>query len=178
MKKIAVLSVFFLVCSMAAMAQDFPKAEVFGGYSYAHLSEAGVGFNLNGGSGSVAFNPHKSFGIVADIGGYHTNKFGVGATIVTYLFGPKFAYRENDRVTPYFHALFGGAHASAGGFGITGTDNAFAMALGGGVDAKVNDNFAIRVAQVDYILTKFTDGVDDRQNSVRISTGIVFRFGK
>jgi len=30
---------------------------------------------------------------------------------------------------------------------------------------------------VEYLMTKFNDGVDNRQNNVRVSTGIVFRWG-
>jgi opacity protein-like surface antigen len=178
MRKVIAVSIVLMAFTMAAMAQDSPKAEVFGGYSYVHTSEAGVGFNFNGGTGSLSVNPNKTLGLVADFGGYHTSKFGVGANLFTYLFGPKLAFRSNEKVTPFVHVLFGGAHLSAGGFGLSGSDNAFAVAFGGGVDAKVNKNIAIRVAQVEYLLTKFTDGVDDRQNNVRISTGIVFRFGE
>jgi opacity protein-like surface antigen len=80
-------------------------------------------------------------------------------------------------VTPYVHVLFGGAHASISVGGSSGSVNAFAFALGGGVDAKLTHAVAFRVAQFDYLLTKFSDGIDDRQNNVRISTGIVFRWG-
>lgn len=176
-RKLVVLCAVIMAFSMTVWAQDAPKAEVFGGYSYAHTSIAGTGFNFNGGSGSLSVNPNKNWGLVADVGAYHTSKFGVDATLVTYLFGPKLAIRSNPKVTPFVHALLGGAHISAGGFGLSGSDSAFAMALGGGIDANVNKNVAIRVGQVEYLLTKFTDGLDDRQNSVRLSVGIVFKFG-
>jgi len=178
MRKLIVVCVVLMAFSMAAMAQDAPKAEVFGGYSYVHTSEAGTGLNFNGGTGSLSVNPNKTLGLVADFGGYHTSKFGVDANLFTYLFGPKLAFRSNEKITPFVHALFGGAHLSAGGFGVSGSTNAFAVALGGGLDVNVNNNVAIRLGQVDYLLTKFQDGVDDRQNNVRISTGVVFRFGK
>jgi hypothetical protein len=53
------------------------------------------------------------------------------------------------------------------------------MTLGGGLDAKVSDHFAIRVGQFDYVLTKFDvdqDGSKDTQHNFRFSTGFVFRF--
>jgi opacity protein-like surface antigen len=194
MKKIIWLSIFTLALGMAAMAQDYPKAEVFGGYSFAHstfdtggLGGIGnIGVNLNGGSGSISFNPNKTLGLVADFGIYHGTPdvlgVGVGLTHVSYLFGPKLAMRSNEKVTPFFHALFGGVHEKASanipGFGsFSSTDNAFAMALGGGIDAKVHNNIAIRVVQAEYLLTKFNDLNNNRQNGVRISTGIVFRLG-
>jgi opacity protein-like surface antigen len=179
MRKIFWLAVLALGASMAAQAQDYPKAEVFGGYSYAHTSIVGTGFNFNGGIGSLTGNLNDWFGVEGEFAGYHTGSNGVSGTLVTYMFGPRIAVRNkgNDKVTPYFHALFGGAHVSASAFGIGGSDNAFALAVGGGVDARVTKNVAVRVVQADYMLTKFTDGVNDRQNSVRISAGIVFRWG-
>ena len=176
MRKLAWLFAMLLGCAMAAAAQDAPKAELFGGYSYMHSSLSGAGFNFNGGSGSIAVNPTDWFGIVGDFGAYHSGSFGIGTTTMSYLVGPRFSYRKNETFTPYVHALFGGAHVTAGFGGVSGSDSAFAMAVGGGLDAKVSKHVAIRVAQVDYVLTKFNDGGDNRQNSVRVSTGIVYRW--
>jgi hypothetical protein len=50
-----------------------------------------------------------------------------------------------------------------------------AFALGGGPDVKVNDNFAIRVAQVDYLGDKVAD---ETGNNFRFSVGVVIRLGK
>jgi opacity protein-like surface antigen len=89
--------------------------------------------------------------------------------------GPRISYRNNEKVTPFAHVQFGGARAGGGG----SSENAFAVALGGGVDAKINDNFAFRVAQFDYLLTRFdgpTSGTTANQHNFRFSTGIVFRF--
>ena len=62
----------------------------------------------------------------------------------------------------------------AASLGVSATDNAFAMALGGGVDWKANDRIAIRLAQGDYLLTRFGS---TSQHNFRLSTGVVFRFG-
>ena len=177
MRKLACICGLLFLLTMSAAAQDFPKVEVFGGYSYLHTSVLGTGFNFNGASGSVAFNANHWFGIVGDFGGYHNGDFGVSTNAVTYLFGPKFSYRGNERITPYFHVLLGGAHISASFSGLSGSDNAFAMAIGGGIDARIHPHVAIRVIQAEYLLTKFTDGDNDRQNNARISAGIVFRWG-
>ena len=55
------------------------------------------------------------------------------------------------------------------------SDTALAAALGGGVDIKLNDAFAIRAVQADYLMTRF---LDERQDNLRLSFGVVFRFGK
>jgi opacity protein-like surface antigen len=125
-------------------------------------------------------------GFKADFGAYHNTSFGTNTTTFTYLFGPQFTYRGNEHVTPFFHVLLGGAHQSSSQSssqgssvsGISTSANAFAFAPGGGLDVNVSPHIAIRVAQVDYLLTKFKDDEDNRQNNVRVSAGIVFRWGK
>jgi opacity protein-like surface antigen len=182
MRNLGCLVGLLLAVSMMAGAQDYPKVEIFGGYTYNHQSLGGTGFNFNGGSGSVAYNFTPVVGVVGDFGPYHNNISGVSTTQFTYLFGPQFTYRGNEHVSPFFHVLLGGAHDSSSfSSGTTSSSsssgNAFAIAMGGGLDAKVSPHIAIRVAQVDYLLTKFQDDQDNRQNNVRISAGIVFRWG-
>jgi opacity protein-like surface antigen len=162
-----------LALAVSASAQDYPKAEVFGGYSYLHTSIAGTGFSSNGVSGSISINPSNWVGLVGDFGVYHRSVLGTGVNTVTYLFGPKLAYRHSDKLTPYFHFLLGGAHLSGGG----ASTSAFALAFGGGFDAKVTPHVAVRLIQADYVLTKFNDGANNRQSNARISAGIVFRPG-
>ncbi len=177
MRKLVWLCGLFLAFSVSAMAQDHPKAEIFGGYSYVRANDQGTGVNFNGGSGSIAVNVNNWLGVVGDFGGYHHSETGVSLNIISYMFGPKLAFRSNERVTPFVQALFGGAHASASLSGTgTGTENAFAMAVGGGIDVKATQHVAIRLIQAEYFMTKFTDGLNNRQNNARISAGVVFRW--
>ena len=178
MKRLVCLMSLVLAVSLSVAAQDAPKAEVFGGYSYlrANPGLGAPGFNLNGGSGSISYNLSSAIGIVADFGGYHASNIygsGVSGNIFSYTFGPKFVYRSG-KVEPFAQALFGGARASGGGT----NNNAFAMALGGGVDVKATEHVAIRLIQAEYVMTRFNIvGVATDQNNARISAGIVFRFG-
>src|SRR5260370_29597 len=87
MRKLACLCGLVLALAVSASAQDYPKAEVFGGYSYLHTSILGTGFSSNGASGSISVNPNNWVGLVGDFGVYH-NSTGAGANTVTYLFGP------------------------------------------------------------------------------------------
>jgi len=50
------------------------------------------------------------------------------------------------------------------------------MTLGGGLDYKLSDRFAIRPVKVDYLMTRFSEtGTSNQtQNNLRVSTGIVF----
>lgn len=155
-----------LLMSITAAAQEehaaTPKVEVFGGYSYLRL----YGENNNGGEIAITGNFKEWLGVTGDFAAYHAQDNGRASGLKNNGFalaGPKFTYRRGA-LTPFAQFLFGGV------FG--GGDSAGAMALGGGVDAKVNRHFAIRLFQADYIATTF------RSNNGRISAGIVFRFGE
>jgi len=42
----------------------------------------------------------------------------------------------------------------------------------------VTRHMAIRLGQAEYLLTKFAEGSNNRQNNFRFETGIVLRFGE
>jgi opacity protein-like surface antigen len=200
MRKIVLLCGLVLGLSLSATAQDLPRIDVFGGYSYVRVNfpggSSGATFpgdthiNLNGGSGSAALYLGNRLGVVADIGGYKFSTvtvsgrdFNAEGNVISYLFGPRIRL-GGEKITPFAQVLFGGAHAgditssssppcpTSAACTLTKSQNAFAMTAGGGVDVKVARHFSIR-GQAEYLLTKFTDGVNDRQNNVRISAGIV-----
>jgi outer membrane protein OmpA-like peptidoglycan-associated protein/opacity protein-like surface antigen len=178
-----------------------PRYELFLGYTYVPTKSAGNRIAwLSGGSTSFAINANRYLGFVADFGGFHANKFGPGAPpaggeapasgdVFTYMFGPRLSFRH-DRVTPFVQALFGGAHASAvtlngcSGIGCTPlpSENSFAMTAGGGLDITLHRSVALRLFQVEYMMTRFMDptssaGQKATQDDLRVSAGIVFRFG-
>lgn len=172
----------------AAQAQEERKTiDIFAGYSYVRANPAtsGVnGFNLNGGSASVAYNVNNWLSGVADFGGYTNSnilKTGNGGTLSTYLFGPRISYRHYSRITPFGEVLFGVAHTGSNFLNSTDSQNAFAMTVGGGVDYRINSRWSIRAAKVDYLLTRFnefstTNPDRQTQNNLRVSTGVLFRF--
>lgn len=49
------------------------------------------------------------------------------------------------------------------------------MAFGGGLDLPVGEHFGVRLAQVDWLRTQH---FSTSQNNIRLSTGIMFNFGK
>jgi opacity protein-like surface antigen len=57
------------------------------------------------------------------------------------------------------------------GFSASTTD--FTWAAGGGVDANLSRNFAIRLGQADFLQTRVSGS---SQNNFRYSTGIVLKF--
>jgi outer membrane protein OmpA-like peptidoglycan-associated protein len=87
--------------------------------------------------------------------------------------------RKYDHFVPFGEFLVGGTRA---GFELNGVSdqNAFAMALGGGIDVVLTKNLAWRFAQLDYLMTSVTGpavSATGRQNNFRAGTGLVVRFG-
>lgn len=192
MRRLLFAAVVMLFACLTVTAQDYPKAEVFGGYSYFRADDGG---NLHGWNASVAGNVNKWFGIKADFSGHYGQDFvdvsspaGVVSVeadqnIHNFLFGPQFTYREHRTLEGFAHALFGGSRAHADvsvnipgvSTQVDSSDTAFAAAVGGGLDAKFHkSHLAWRVFQADYVLTRFGDST---QHNFRLSTGIVLRFG-
>ena len=201
MKKLLLLIGVALLCSLPAVAQETPKSEVFGGYSYFRPNGGG---GLHGWNGSVNVNLNKWFGVVADASGhYGSSSTSVSTAVIglsglsveasadsnihTFLVGPQVSYRKDERLTPFGHALFGLSRVHERGsatttvpligttsFNFNDTDTGFAMGLGGGLDVSITRSVALRLIQAEYLMTRLNGG---NQNNARISVGFVYRFG-
>jgi hypothetical protein len=174
MKKILWLTAILMVAAVAATAREMPRVEVFGGYSYLNVgsSRQQKGFGLNGWEGQASVNLNKWLGVTGDFGGTYGSPFAVSIHNYTYLFGPTLSFRSQHFV-PFGHALFGGGHVSGKIGGLTSTQNAFAMAVGGGLDIPFKGHFGVRVAQLDWLRTQY---FNTSQNGFRVSTGVMFNF--
>jgi opacity protein-like surface antigen len=185
-------------------AQEAPKVEIFGGYSYLNVDTEGLTdrLNFNGFDSNVTLNLSRNLGIEGDFAGHFQGNCAdlnasanqalqdSGIAIDTnircrdfaYMVGPKVSFRTR-RLTPFAHALFGGdsfaVSASAPDFSASVSQTRWSMAAGGGVDFSLSPRVSVRAAQFDYFLTNhsgFFGGT--HQNHFRVSGGIVFKFGK
>ena len=190
MRNCLVILSLMLMLSLVAVAQDAPRVEVFGGYSYLRAdSQDFPEHNLNGYTVSGNVNLNKWFGLKADFSD-HYNDFqispGVKADLNLRFFtgGVQFTSYKNEKVTPFVHVLagvarrnFGVSRAAAGNGPRDISANAFAFIVGGGMDVNINKSLAWRAFQTDYVLTTFDDFRDSRQNNFRLSTGLVWKIG-
>jgi outer membrane protein with beta-barrel domain len=174
MRKVVLLIVLVGVFSLLAVAADTPKAEVFGGYQFTHISAGGDSESFNGWNASLTGNLNKYFGVAADFSGAYKSISGVSVKVHSYTFGPVLSLNKEGKLNPFVHALFGGATASAAFSGSGASTNGFSMMIGGGADAKVSPHFAVRLVQADWVYYRF-NGVGE-SNNARVSTGVVFRF--
>jgi len=176
MRKALLVALAIVMCGFYAVAQDYPKAELFGGFSLAHLDTENVQSILPAGTNvkewypgwefAGQYNFTKLLGVKADISGNYGQPVSFpGVTgfpsgrAYTFLFGPVVSFR-GDRITPFVHAGFGGSHISSDASTVKAaavpaiSDTAFAFALGGGVDWKLTHHFSWRLGQFDYVYTK------------------------
>src|ERR1041385_6686635 len=186
--------------SSSSNGETHPAVDLFAGYSFVrfstnttvptvptpgHVKET---FNWHGLEASLAGNVNRWFSLVGDFGVYRIKGLppdGNGSAY-TFLFGPQFSLRH-EHWTPFVHALFGAARLSdisvtppattSAFFNRSFSENSFATALGGGIDGNFNKHIGVRIFQIDYLLTKFTDGGDNKQNNLRASAGLVLHFG-
>lgn len=175
MRKIIVICTLILASCIFMVAQDTNnKAEIFGGYQWTSV-DFGSGVsrqNFNGFDGAVTGYFNKNLGITADFSGNFKDISGVSTKLYSYTFGPTLRV-PMDKATPFVHALFGGAHASANFEGGSGSSSGFAYAIGGGLDVNATKNVAFRIGQFDYFGTRI-EGTN--QKNFRYSAGIVFKF--
>jgi opacity protein-like surface antigen len=198
MKKLVLVAVFLLGFSVMAMAQDVPVAEIYGGYSLTMVDvdtlsggEEDQDLSLHGWNASVTFNMNKWAGIVGEFtGSYGTLdtsadypdgvKAWVDVKFNSIMIGPKVTLHRGT-VSPFVHALVGYAHlgykAVEDGTEMSETENDLAMAFGGGVDVRLNDNLSIRPVQLDYFTTRGRVN-GEFADHFRYSAGFIVKLGK
>jgi outer membrane immunogenic protein len=177
-----------LLSAGAAHGQGASPVEFSLGYSYVHSNAppAGCGcFSMNGGTGDFAALLGHDFSAVAQAGGYFQNNVhnsGRSLRVETFLFGPRYSSAHWKRWTPYAQVLFGGSLGSGTLYGpnatTSGTASGFSMSAGGGMDFKVSPHVSIRLFQVDYLMTQLPNAVNNVQNNLRVTAGVVFRLGR
>jgi hypothetical protein len=164
-----------LAICLSTSAQETPKVEVFGGYSWA-------GGDFHGWNGSVTGNVNKWFGVVADFSGHYGSEqegtIRINQNAHSFLFGPKVSFR-GKRLVPFGYAVFGATRfeESAVVFGqrFSASDTGYSSAFGGGLDVKVNDRVSIRTFQLDYFRPNFFGEAHHRG---RLAFGVVFNIGR
>jgi hypothetical protein len=164
-----------LFVPLAATAQQTPKVEVFGGYSNLEANLNAASFNLNGTDFSVTENVNKWFGGALDFTSHFGTEAGMKVNTETLTYGPVFSYRKHPSVVPFAHVLLGAVRGSSDYLDISKPAVHFALAAGGGIDVKLTDRVSLRLIQADYLMTRFSL---TRQDNVRLSAGIVLRFGR
>ena len=209
MKKIFVMIAAVLTFALVATATDFPASEVFLGYNFTRFypnSGYVPDLNANGGDAQFTYNFSKWVGATVDVGSVTKgtlNHNNWDSTATSFTIGPRFAYHNHSRFTPYVEVLFGGAESSVSTqvgnlvpgsvppnlilpptsiftTRIVASKTGFAMLAGGGLDIKIFKRMSFRPIGVDYYLMRMPSlvtGNDTNLNNIRYTAGVNFQFG-
>jgi hypothetical protein len=164
-----------LILPAPALAQQTPEVEVFGGYSYLMADLNGSSFHLNGVNLSIAENVNSWFGGALDFSSGFGTYAGSRTNIESLTYGPVFSYRKHPRIVPFSHAMLGAVRGGPQYLSISKPGFCFGVLAGGGVDVQISAHVALRLIQADYFMTRFGGS---RQDNIRLSAGMVLRFGK
>jgi len=196
-KSLLLLLLLLLSLTIPCLAQENPEWELFGGYS---LQKTGVReffkstptlytprdrtAYLGGWDVSLTENVNRWFGGTLDISGHYKTRDLLGSSnrerLHSVLYGPRFFYRTHGFV-PFAHILIGLAHAERTVLppGPHQSDNAFAAALGGGLDVNLAKRAAVRVFQAEYFRTTLpNEAFGTKPTGYRASFGMIFYLGK
>jgi hypothetical protein len=160
-KKFIGVALFVGLFSLVGIAQEVPKPEIFGGYQFTSLDPS---WHASGWNGAASMYVTRWFGVTGDFSG----AYNTGTSFHTFTGGPVVSMHRHS-ISPFAHALFGGAHSSSGGYG----ENGMVMMYGGGMDYG-RKAFAVRLFQADWEITRFNGFTD--KNNARVSTGLLYRF--
>jgi outer membrane immunogenic protein len=189
MRAILVAMIVSLACASVACAQEGYSGDAAAAYHWVHAN-AGPGqcgcFGLNGGGISGSWTFHGRWSLVTDFSAEVTSgapTAGNSLTLSSYLAGARYRVPQpwmhgKHRPQPFVQLLLGAAHAGGGVAGVGDASFAFASRLGGGIDVPVNSRFAVRVIQLDYYLTHFSNYTNDHQNNLLVGAGVVFRWSR
>jgi hypothetical protein len=168
-KTLALVWVFLCVAlfTTASKAQILPRGNVYLGAAYSDSAYVTTRYPFKGWNASLEALPLTRFphlGFVLDGSGYYRR----GITEYELFLGPRFSIAY-AKWRPFVHAMGGEKRVPVNGI----TYNRVAVDLGGGVDYKLFfKNFSWRL-QGDYVHSNLLSA---KQNDVRASTGIVWRF--
>ena len=186
----SVLVMAMVLLASMALAQETPRAEIFGGYSW--MKPGGpdaTGLNPSmaqgWGAGATLF-VNRILGISVDTGAEYERYFH----IITFEVGPQFKFR-GEKAEPFLEVLWVGLHrlslqhltngAFPRGADYTG-DNGDGLTFGGGIDIPVKRHLAIRLGRLDYMYGRHNFTTPGNQkvtpfNGVRFESGLVVRLG-
>lgn len=192
---------FGVLVTIPARAGDFPRFEVFWGFSLirpsvpgnlgknpsssAFLQSAGESVlgNVPGWGAGATLNLSRVFGITADFGGQYKHadtieglKVNANGDLYTFLFGPTLTVRKK-RLSPFIHALFGVGRVGASNIGskFAYGETGLAASVGGGLDIAVRNHVAIRAIDVDYFPYRHSGATSSVFDNIRWRAGIVIR---
>jgi hypothetical protein len=141
------------------------------------------------GYGSTTFTRTYNGTVVLPGGGtIPAGSYTSQGNMFTYLAGPELRL-PIPKVKPFVEVLVGGSYTNAyvnfsnvinhaGGSVNLGNQHPFTMAAGGGLDVDVSKRLAIRLGEIDYVLSRYSNPLTstNNQNNLRYCGGLILKF--
>ncbi len=181
---IATLAVVFALCLLgtyaAAQVTIQPKAEIYAGYAWLHpgghydfgipTTDHTTGIDES----FVYYTPwYHNLGVLVD----SSQHFGTQEQNIYYILGGLQYKYHTDSFSPFFRVFAGTIRQIAPTY--VDQWNA-ALGAGGGFDYNIGHHLGLRVAQVDYIYSNYSQKIPitkPQWNSVRLSAGLLYNLG-
>lgn len=175
MKRLLISLAVCVFLQIPVFAQEPPMAEVSGGFSALTFKPSGTTERTTplGWQAGGEVRLWRFLGAVGDFGGQYEKPNGSTTTFHFYEYlGGVRVHKRMSKLDAFGHALWGGATAGGGGF----SNSQFMMGYGGGADWSLNDSWAIRLAQVDWLPTHSNGSWE--KNQARFGVGLVWKQGR
>jgi peptidoglycan-associated lipoprotein len=163
--------------------------------AYANQASGISNFWLNGGSAEVAGNLYRHLSIAGNFTGLHSGSAGqAGASgannnlplsLLTYTVGPRLTYvvpqtDSSHTVTIFTEFLAGEAHGFNSLFPalptVTTSANSLALQLNVAGQVTLTPHLTFRVIQAGWLRTQLPNTLNNAQNNLQISSGVVLHF--
>ncbi len=178
-----------LVCLLFATAAWAQQVQLSANYLYLggnRVPGATDWFSANGGRADVSLGNWRRLSFVGEFAGARVSNLtstGSGETLFTCLVGPRrtiaLSRGERRKLSAFVQVLGGDAHGADGlfpsGTKLKDSEDAFALAPGGGLEAGLSHGISLRLIQADYLYTHLPNQYASYQSSFRIGAGVVFR---
>jgi hypothetical protein len=169
------------------VAKSVSKTEISGGFTlhrFYDYAGSGQTIVMPGGYADIEHNIiQRWLGAELQISAAYKDQGAPGKLgIYTVMAGPTFYPLGHRKITVFGHILAGEGFyrdtiaASAGFPSQVKTYTSLAWTAGAGLDLSVSKSLSVRLAQFDYVQTKFLGGTV-HDHDARISVGIVYHFG-
>jgi hypothetical protein len=190
-----------MLATEAAVAQATPNAaksapiDIAVTYDALHTDHlTALNFWMQGAAVEMGARLYHGLGVAARVEGLHASANsanGEPLSLVTAVFGPRYTVQTRSQryaifaealagESSGFHSLFseGSGPVGSANAGTTSSANALAVDVGGGLDVRLNHHFALRAFRASYLYTQFPNTTTNVQNSLSLSSGIVWSFGR
>ncbi len=136
-------------------------------------------YSADGGNGAFSFYLTDHLGLAAEGSRITAGSPDQPVSLTSYLFGPQASALIGRHVLPFGHILIGKVDIEGQtAQGRTFSSSSVGIGWGGGVDLVLNRDTSFRLAQVDSFVNLLPHSINVRQSDLRLTFGVVFRFGR